>query len=154
MTSTATRLLQLAALVELSPDPRASSTLDVGGGSFLIGLEAEDRPDEPSFRDASGIDEALAAGMDWAREITPGLAPTAAQDVRAPADLEALVDRLVARWPSFNLAWIPRSRVVHGPAWELWVGEAGADEHDGRMETTLPDVLRAALADSAPPDIC
>ena len=138
---------QLAALVELSPDPRASFTLDVGTGLVLIALEAEDRPGEQPFRCTSGIDEALEVGVDWAREITPGLAPTAVQDVRAPADLEAQVEQLVAQWPEFNLAWIPRSQVVHGPAWELWVGEETAAEHEGHLETTLPGVLRSALGD-------
>jgi len=143
MTSTATRLLRLAALVELSPDPHASCTLDGDGAEFGIALQAEDRPDEPPFRYASGIDEALEVGMDWAREITPGVDATAVQDVHAPAELEVLVEQALPRWPTFNLAWIPRSPVVRGPAWELVVG----DDELVYLDHTLPDVLRAWLQD-------
>ena len=143
MTSTATRLLRLAALVQLSPDPAASWSLFSYGDEFEVAFQAEDLEDDLSFVRAAGLDEVLDLGTARARLITPDLDPAAARDVVAPADLDASVERALAGLLSggpFGLGYVPRSPVLHGEAWELVVGPPGGEVV--HLDPTLAGVLR------------
>ncbi|GAA0323052.1 hypothetical protein [Kineococcus aurantiacus] len=150
MTSTSTiagKIAHLVRAVHASPVQDASVSITAWPDAIRVSLEAEDLDDDLPFIESADFGQALDEAVVRAEVGLPeGYRSTWAEDFEGAAGALEVLEGERARGWSYDLAFIPRSRVTGGDAWEL---RAGASEVTVFIAESLVAVVAAHVAEAA-----
>ena len=127
MTSTsmiAEKIAHLVRAVHASPVEDASVSITGWPDAIRVSLSAEDLDDDLPFIEAEDFGQVLDEAIVRAEVGLPeGYRSTWAEDFEGAAEALEVLERERAQGWDYDLAFIPRSRVTGGDAWELQAGE-------------------------------